>query len=270
MTGSQLTFERRLLAVFGSGLAAFLILPLVLLVFSLSPGELVSGLRHPNAWPALRLSLSTTALSLCVVVSLGTPLAWSLARARGRFARALEACLELPVVIPPAVAGVALLLAFGRRGLVGSWLTPFGVSLSFSTTAVVLAQIFVSAPYFLQAAVSAFRRVDPRLLLVARSLGASPWRVFHRIGLPLAAPGLIAGAAMSWARSLGEFGATLMFAGNLVDRSQTLPLAVYTALESDLRTAQALSVLLVAVAIVVLVVAKRCAVRALTQSLEAR
>jgi molybdate transport system permease protein len=147
---------------------------------------------------------------------------------------------------------VALLLAFGRRGLLAA-LYPSGWSISFSTTAVVLAQVFVSAPFFVQAALSAFRRIEPSLLLVARSFGAHPWRVFARVGLPLAAPSLLAGAILSWARALGEFGATLMFAGNLEGRTQTLPLAIYTAWESDLRAAQALSIVLVILALILLV-----------------
>jgi molybdate transport system permease protein len=189
---------------------------------------------------------------LALVVTLGTPLSWSLATARGRAARALETVVQLPIVIPPAVAGVALLLAFGRRGLLAGWLYPDGWSVTFTTAAVVMAEVFVSAPFFVQAATSAFRRIDPALIIVARTFGASPLRVFFRIAVPLAAPGLVAGAAMSWARSLGEFGATLMFAGNLEGRTQTLPLAVYTALESDLRAAQALSIVLVVVALVLL------------------
>ncbi|MEY4549949.1 MAG: ABC-type molybdate transporter, permease protein, partial [Pseudomonadota bacterium] len=177
-----------------------------------------------------------------------TPLAWTLARSRSGIARAAEVLVQLPAVVPPAVAGVALLLAFGRRGLLSA-LYPPGFGISFTTGAVVLAQVFVSAPFYVQAALSAFRRVDGRLLIVARSFGAGPLRVFARIALPLAAPGLLAGALLSWARALGEFGATLMFAGNLEGRTQTLPLAIYTALEADLRAAQALSIVLVVVAL---------------------
>jgi molybdate transport system permease protein len=241
-----------LLPLAGGLLAAFLVLPVVGLVAATSPSDLSAGLHHPLVWPALRLSLLTTSLSLVIVVLLGTPLAWTLAHGSGRFARAVEVAVQLPAVIPPAVAGVALLLSFGRRGLLAGWLYPKGWSVTFTTAAVVLAEIFVSAPYFVQAATSAFRRLDRNLLLVARTLGAAPLRVFWRIELPLAVPGLFAGAAMSWARSLGEFGATLMFAGNLGGKTQTLPLAIYTAFESDLRVAQALSLVLIAVAFGVL------------------
>ena len=246
----------------GGALLLFLLLPLVGLVAGTRVRDLAAGLAHPLVWPALRLSLLTTTISLAVVALGGTPLAWLLARRRGRLARALETVVQLPVVIPPAVAGVALLLAFGRRGLFGRWLYPSGWSVAFTTAAVVMAEIFVSAPFFVQAALAAFRRIDGDLIVVARSLGASPSRLFARIALPLAAPGLVAGAAMSWARALGEFGATLMFAGNLPGRTQTLPLAIYTALESDLRAAQALSLVLLAAAFALLMVVRTATTRA--------
>lgn len=250
------------LVVAGALLAGFLLAPLVGLLLGSGVQELLAGLAHPLVWPALRLSALTTATSLVVVVLLGTPLGWVLARSSSRAARLLEALVQLPIVIPPAVAGVALLLAFGRRGLLSA-LYPAGFGITFTTAAVVLAQIFVSAPFYVQAALSAFRRVDPALLLVARSFGAGPLRVFAEVALPLAAPGLIAGALLSWARALGEFGATLMFAGNLEGRTQTLPLAIYGALEEDLRAAQALSIVLVLVALVLLL-----GMRALLRSFE--
>ncbi|AUX42209.1 molybdate ABC transporter permease [Sorangium cellulosum] len=236
---------RTCMAGAASLLFAFLMLPLLGLLTATGWSDLVAGLRHPLALSALKLSLFTTSVTLALVVGLGTPLAWLLARRAGRIPRAVETLLQLPIVIPPAVAGVAMLLAFGRRGLLGRWLYPEGWSLAFTTAAVIMAETFVSAPFFLQAATSAFRRVGEDYITVARSLGASPARVFLRVALPLAAPGLVSGAAMSWARSLGEFGATLMFAGNLTGKTQTLPLAIYTALESDLRVAQSLSLVLV-------------------------
>lgn len=252
MTSRRLRVERALLVAAGALLVAFLVVPLIALFARTSPTDFREGLQQPLVWPALRLSLLTTTLSLGVVLLLGTPLAWTLARATGRLARTIETAAQLPIVIPPAVAGVAMLLAFGRRGLLAGWLYPAGWSVTFTTAAVVIAEVFVSAPFFVQAATSAFRRVDPSALLVARSFGATPLRVFFRIAMPMAAPGLVAGAAMSWARSLGEFGATLMFAGNLQGQTQTLPLAIYTALESDLRAAQALSIVLVVVAFALL------------------
>ena len=247
---------RNVLVAVGSLLALYLAAPVVGLVAATSWGDFSMGLHHPLVWPALRLSIVTTSISLLIVVVFGTPLAWTLARSTGRFWRAVEVFVQLPAVIPPAVAGVALLLTFGRRGLFAGWLYPRGWSVTFTTAAVVMAEVFVSAPFFVQSATGAFRRLDPNGIIVARTLGAFPLRVFARIELPLAVPGLVAGAAMSWARSLGEFGATLMFAGNLIGNTQTLPLAIYTAFESDLRAAQALSLVLIVVAFGVLLVVR--------------
>ncbi|HVY40768.1 MAG TPA: ABC transporter permease [Polyangia bacterium] len=227
--------------------------PLAALLLAASPAELARGLRSPQVMPAVALSLATTTVSLAMIVGCGTPLAWAIARGSSRGWRAVETIAELPAVLPPAVAGVALLLAFGRRGLLGGALATLGVGLPFTSVAVVLAQTFVAAPFYLQAAIAAFRRLDPDVVLVARTLGASRSRVFLTVAAPIARPALMGGAALAWARALGEFGATLMFAGNMPGRTQTLPLAIYTALESDLRTAQSLSILLVAVALGLLV-----------------
>ncbi|MFT3724003.1 MAG: ABC transporter permease [Hyphomonadaceae bacterium] len=243
----------RALALPAALLVVFLLAPLLGLFTRLSWADFKAGLESPLVGPALRLSLCTTSVSLLVNVVLGTPLAYLLSRSRSRLWHGLEVLLELPIVIPPAVAGVALLLTFGRRGILAPLLYPEGFGLTFTSAAVVLAEVFVSAPFFVRAATSAFRALNPDLPLVARSLGASAWRVFFGIALPLCARGVLVGAALAWARSLAEFGATLMFAGNLPGTTQTLPLAIYTAMESDLRVAQALSVLLVGVAALLLV-----------------
>jgi molybdate transport system permease protein len=242
-----------LVGVLAGALLLLVLLPVAGLLFTSTPGALLRGLADPLVGPAARTTLLTTTLSLLLIVTCGTPLAWIVARGHGRRWRVVETILELPVVLPPAVAGVALLLALGRRGLLGPPLEALGVGLPFSRAAVVLAQSFVAAPFYVQAAIVAFRRLDPDLVLVARTLGASRPRVFFTIALPLSRPALAGGAALSWARALGEFGATLMFAGNLVGRTQTLPLAIYTALESDLQAAQSLSLVLVAVAFALLV-----------------
>jgi len=239
--------------VLGGGLLAFLVIPVVALFVTGSPTDWLAGLRHPITAPALLLSMVTTALSLGVLVVFGTPLAWWLGRSEARVARLIETVVQLPIVVPPAVAGLALLLAFGRRGLLGPLVQGVGLDIAFSTTAVVLAQVFVAAPFYIQAATAAFAGLDENLLVVARTLGARPATVLFRVALPLARRGLIAGAAMAWARALGEFGATLMFAGNLQGRTQTLPLAVYTALESDVRAAQALAVILVVIALAIII-----------------
>ncbi len=237
-----------------SGLLLLLVaLPVAGLLFAAPPRALLQGLADPLVIPALRLTVFTTTVSLIGILACGTPLAWLIARGSGRPWRILETIVELPVVLPPAVAGVALLLAFGRRGLLGPGLAAVGIGLPFTRAAVVLAQTFVAAPFYVQAAVAAFRRLDADLLLVARTLGASPPRLLGSIAIPVSWPSLAGGAVMSWARALGEFGATLMFAGNMSGRTQTLPLAIYTALESDLRTAQSLSILLVVVAFTLLV-----------------
>lgn len=252
LPGGRWWWQRGVLAALGGLLLLFLALPVVALVVGSTPAELWVALGHPLVWPALRLSLWTTSIALSLAVLLGTPLAWLLARSESSAARVVESVLQLPIVLPPAVAGVALLLAFGREGAFSGWLYPQALSLPYSTAAVVLAQLFVASPFYLQAASGAFRAIDPSLLTVAQTFGASPWRIFWRLGIPLAAPGLFTGAAVCWARALGEFGATLMFAGNLQGVTQTLPLAVYAALEADLRVAQALSVLLVVIAFTLL------------------
>jgi molybdate transport system permease protein len=238
----------------GAGLLfALLAFPLAALLLDAPPRALLQGLHDPAVLPAAALSLATTAASLVLIIAGGTPLAWTIARGSGRRWRALETLVELPAVLPPAVAGVALLLAFGRRGLLGPGLARLGLGLPFTSAAVVVAQSFVAAPFYVQAAVAAFRRLDPDLLFVARTLGAGRARVFLTVAVPVARPGLAAGAALAWARALGEFGATLMFAGNMLGRTQTLPLAIYTALVSDLRTSQSLSSLLVAAAFALLI-----------------
>ncbi|MEL6543001.1 MAG: ABC transporter permease [Myxococcota bacterium] len=233
-------------------LILFLLLPVAALVLTLTPRELLDGLMHPSVGPAMRLSVFTTLSSLLIVVGFGTPLAWLIAQRNERWVRDAESLLRLPAVLPPAVAGVALLLVFGRRGLVGAWLSEVGVTIPFTTAAVILAEVFVAAPFFLQSATAALRRVDPEQILVARTLGASPARVFFRVALPASAQGLLSGAGMAWARALGEFGATLMFAGNLRGETQTLTLAVYSTFESDMQAARAMSAILVVVAFLLL------------------
>jgi len=227
-------------------------LPVLGLVAGTSPGELVAALQQPSTRAALWLSIRTTCVALGVMVIFGTPLAWWLSRARGGWSRAAWVAVELPVVLPPAVLGVAMLETFGRRGWLGPALDAVGVVLPFTTSAVVLAQILVGAPLFVLTAAAAFQAVDDDLLLVARTLGAGPSRAWFTVALPAAAPGLASAAALGWARALGEFGATLMFAGNLEGRTQTLPLAIYGALEHDLAAARAISVCLVGVAVVLL------------------
>lgn len=233
-------------------LLALLLLPLAALVLSSSPADLAAGVAHRLFWPAIALSARTTVVSLAFILVAGTPLAWWLSTSGSRHTRWVEVLIDLPIVIPPAVVGVALLQAFGRAGLFGQWLAAVGLALPFSTKAVVIAQVVVASPFYVQAAATAFRKVDPNLLVVARTLGASAPAAFFRVAIPVALPGLLAGAALCWARAIGEFGATLLFAGNLPGTTQTMPLAIYTALESDVRVALAISLVLGGLAVMLL------------------
>jgi molybdate transport system permease protein len=230
----------------GAALLGLLLLPLLALVLSSSPQDAGAALAHPIFLPALALSLKTTAISLALTLLLGTPLAWWLASSSSRAVRVVDVLVELPIVIPPAVVGVALLQTFGRRGLLGPTLAQLDVAIPFTQGAVVLAQLVVAAPFYVQAAAGAFRKVEPDMLVVARTLGATPAVAFARVALPIALPGLLGGAALAWARALGEFGATLLFAGNMAGRTQTMPLAIFTALESDVQLAVVLSLSLCA------------------------
>jgi molybdate transport system permease protein len=236
-------------------------LPLGALFLVVPPGELAAQLGSAMALRALWLTIRTTLLATVLAVALGTPLAYLLARREFRGREALDTLVDLPITIPPVVAGVALLLAFGRRGLLGRSLEVVGLSLPFTTVAVVMAQLFIASPFYVKAARAGFESVDARLEDAARSLGASPWRVFWTISAPLARPALLSGLVLAWARALSEFGATMMFAGNLPGRTQTLTLAVMTALETDLETAVAVSALTLLMALVALLGAKRLAGR---------
>jgi molybdate transport system permease protein len=200
----------------------------VLIARALAGGSLAAAIGTRIVLDALVLSLATTGVSLMVTVAVGLPIATLLARGRRRGLAILEAIVDLPVVLPPAVAGLALLLVLGRRGVLGGPLEALGLTIPFTTTAVILAQTFVSAPFFIRSARTGIAGVDRDLEDAARADGASEWSVLRSITLPLAGPALAAGLVMSWARSLGEFGATIMFAGSIQGRTQTLPLVVYS------------------------------------------
>ena len=204
----------------------------------------------PNPGPlvlqALRLTVITSVISLVIVIVVGTPFALLLARRAptSRLLRVVDTFVELPLVLPPVVAGVAMLMAFGRNGLLGPALGAAGISLPFTTAAVIFAQIFVAAPFYIRAARIGFAGVDPTYEDVSQTLGVSPWATFWRLTLPLAWPSLLTGATLAWARAVSEFGATIMFAGNLTGRTQTMPLAIMTTMESSLGAALALSALM--------------------------
>ncbi len=254
MTRSSLLRASRGFAFALSGALVLLLgAPLVALALAAPPGAIGAGVRHPAFTPALWLSFRTTLVSLLVILVCGTPLAFWLSGPATRVRRAVGVLVELPVVIPPAVIGVALLMTFGRQGLLGQLLTDSGISIPFTWAAVVIAQVVVSAPLYIQTASAAFRKLDPDTLLVARTLGASAPEAFLRIAIPVSLPGLIAAASLAWTRSLGEFGATMLFAGNLVGATQTMPLAIFTALESDTELAVTFSLVLAALSALVLV-----------------
>ncbi len=248
------------LTLAGMTMILFLVVPLLALVLrSVFSGSLGQFLTKPSVVEALKLSLITTGCTLLITIVLGTPLAYLLARYRFRGHRAIDTLLDLPMVLPPAVAGIALLITFGRRGWVGQWLDQqFGITIGFTTLAVVLAQIFVAAPFYIKAAKAGFESVDTSLETVATSLGSGGLRTFRRVTVPLTLPALLGGMVMTWARALGEFGATIMFAGNFEGKTQTMPLAIYASLEGSggLDEAVTLSVILVVVSFAVLILFK--------------
>jgi molybdate transport system permease protein len=241
------------LLAYSALLLLFLLVPLaVVLGRTAASGQLGVYLANPVVADALRLSLLTTLVALTLAILLGTPLAYLLARRQFPGRDVVDTLVELPMVLPPAVAGVALLLTFGRRGALGPTLSAFGVEVGFTTAAVVLAQLFVAAPFYVKAAEAGFESVDRELEYVSGSLGVSPVRTFWRVTVPLALPALLGGAVMTWARALGEFGATIMFAGNFPGTTQTMPLAIYVALERDLLAALVLASLLIVASFAVL------------------
>ena len=232
---------------------AFLVLPLAGLLVRTPWRTLPAHLAQPEVGEALRLSLASATLATVLCLLLGVPLAWLLARATFPGRGLLRALVTVPLVLPPVVGGVALLLVLGRRGLVGRWLDEaFGVTLPFTPAAVVLAEAFVALPFLVLAVEGALRGADRRYEDAAATLGASRWYAFRRVTLPLVAPGVAAGAVLCWARALGEFGATITFAGSSPGRTQTMPLAVYLALETDPEAAVVLSLVLLVVSVAVL------------------
>ena len=248
--------RRGLLLLASLPLLAFITLPLAALVLRLDPQRLLANVTDTTVARAIWLSGTTSLMTLGLTLLSGLPFAYLLARHSFRGRTAIDTLLDLPMVLPPSVAGIALLLAFGRRGLLGGTLSVLGVSIAFTQVAVVLAQLFVAAPYFVKSATAGFAGVDRELELAAAVDGAGPLRVFWHITLPLAWPALLGGAVMTWARALGEFGATIIFAGNVSGRTQTMPLAIYIGFEADLDIALTLSLLLLAISFSVLWVVK--------------
>lgn len=237
-------------------LLAFLLVPLLALVSRASLPQIAANLRDPAVLQAISLSLRTSLAATVLTVFIGTPAAYLVARREFRLKRAVDTLLDLPTVLPPAVAGVALLMAFGRRGLVGGLLEPLGIQVTFTPIAVIMAQIFVAAPLYLRAAILGFAAIDNELEQSAALDGAGDWQIFRHIVLPLSTNALLSGSVMMWARALGEFGATIIFAGNLPGITQTMPLAIYIGFELDIGVALTLSVILMTLSFLVLITVK--------------
>jgi molybdate transport system permease protein len=224
---------------------AFLVVPVVSIFWKVPPSKLLDQLGRPVVLDAIRISAEVNLIALAILLVIGTPASYLLATRRFPGRAVVITFLELPLVLPPAVAGIGLLVAFLPDGPIGRLLHPLGIDVIFRESGVVLAVLFVGSPFFLRAAIASFQDLDGDVLDAARTLGASPRRVFARIAVPLALPGLSAGAALAFGRGVGEFGATIMFAGNLQGSTQTLPLAIYSAFETDLPVTLAISALLV-------------------------
>lgn len=237
-------------------LILFLLLPLLALLLYGSPGDIVANLSKPAVRQAIALSLRTSTGATIVAVMLGTPVAYLIARGRFRGKVLLDNLIDLPIVLPPAVSGIALLLVFGRRGWVGAWLDDFGIRITYTETAVVIAQTFIAVSLFIRAAAIGFAAIEPELEDAAAIDGANRRQVFLRMTLPLSRGAILTGVALAWGRALGEFGATIIFAGNFPGRTQTMPLAIYLGFELDLGAAVTLSVILVLLSFLVLLLVR--------------
>jgi molybdate transport system permease protein len=238
-------------ALTGVAVAGFILLPVASVLIS-AGGASPEVLLSYEVLAAVKLSLLTATLSTLLIVIIGTPVAYHLARSDSALRRFLEVALNLPMVLPPAVAGIALLAAFGREGILGKYLASIGIALPFTTAAVVIAQTFVALPLYVRSARAGFASVSRTLEGASYTLGASEFTTFLKVSLPLARSAILAGVIMSWARAMGEFGATIMFAGNFVGRTQTMPLAVYSALQVSVEKALVIAALLILISFLIL------------------
>ena len=244
---------RILVGILAGSFFLFLAIPLAALIIREPPALLWNLIKQPEVLQALQLSIVTTFVSIFLTVIFGLPVAYVLVRTRIPGRRFLQTLVTLPTVLPPVVAGVALLITFGRFGLIGQYLTPLGISIPFTTVAVVMAQMFVSSPFFVNSARAGLEQLDPRYESAAHTLRASEFYTFRRIILPLIRPILLTGAGLAWARALGELGATITFAGSFPGVTETMPIAVYNAANIDTDSAGALSVVLLAISFAVLI-----------------
>jgi molybdate transport system permease protein len=248
--------NRTLIALASLPLISFLLLPTAGLLLRVTPQELLGTFLDTESAQAVNLSIVTTLATVLLTVVLGTPLAYFIARKEFPGRRALDALIDLPVVLPPSVAGIALLVAFGRRGMPGALLGAAGIAIPFTPAAVVMAQLFVASPFYVKTLAVALASVDRDLEQAAAIDGASGWQVFRRVTLPLSFRGAVGGAIMTWARALGEFGATILFAGNFPGRTQTMPLAIYIGFEFDMHVALRLAAILLVTSFAVLAAVK--------------
>ena len=241
--------------LFGA-LIAFVSLTIAALFFKISLDSFIQSLTTDVVREAIKLSFLTSICSVVIVIIFGTPVAYINARRRYTGKQLIDTLIDLPVVLPPAVAGLGLLLAFGRRGLIGQYFNVFGFDIAFTTLAVIMAQVFVSSPFYIRQAKISFEDVSREYEAAARTLGATSINTFFRVTVPIALNGLISGAIMTWARALGEFGATVIFAGNFQGRTQTMPLAIYSALQGDVDASISLAIILVIISFVIIAIIK--------------
>jgi molybdate transport system permease protein len=234
----------------------FLLIPLFSLFVHANPGQVFANLSDPDIMQAIQLSFVTTIITLVITLAGGTPLGYLLARGKFPGRTVLDTLIDLPIVMPPAVAGIALIVAFGRFGLIGQYLNVLGIQIAFTPVAVVMAQTFVASPFYIKTAAAAFSAVNPEIEKAAAVDGAGPFNIFLRITVPLCAAALAGGALMSWARALGEFGATIIFAGNLPGVTQTMPLAIYLGFDLNFNAALTLSLILLVASFVVLLLVR--------------
>jgi molybdate transport system permease protein len=246
----------------------FIALPLVALFTYASLSELWASLNQRQVIEAIRLSLVTSLSTTLVTVIFGTPVAYLLAQRRSRFNRLVDSLIDMPLLLPPSVAGIALLMAFGRNGLVGAWLASAGINIPFTTLAVIMAQTFIASPFYIKAAAIGFAGVSAELKQAAALDGAGRWQTFSHIIIPLSWMALLSGCVMTWARAMGEFGATIIFAGNFPGRTQTMPLAIYIGFEIDLNVALTLSIIMIGFSFITLILVKGILHRRMEANLE--
>lgn len=233
--------------------ASFIGLPLIALIIKTTSSDSgFSVIFSTTTIQAIRLSILTSLTSVIIIIIIGTPVAYMISRSESKILKVLDVFIELPIILPPIVAGVAMLMAFGRQGILGGPLEQLGITIPFTTTAVIFAQIFVSAPFYMRSARISFTAIDRDLEDLSMTLGRSPWYTFWKVTIPLTWTGLSTGVALTWARSLSEFGATIMFAGNMIGETQTMPLGILTAMETDLNSALSLSLILLIISIAIL------------------